>query len=241
MNKKAIYTSMVGKYDDFRDPEIKLDGWDYICFSDDLLQKNFSTWEIRSIPCKIKNKLRRSRYVKINPHLVLKNYEFSLWIDANISIYNAQIKNRLEKLINDKVLIAIPKHPLRDCIYDEANVCIEDGRDYKSKINKQINFLKSEGFPENYGLFENNVIFRKHNHPAITDISKAWWKIYLQFSKRDQLSLAYVLWKKNVKFEILLEDGKTARNHEAFKYVKHTPSFSTKLLRTIILRVNKLS
>ena len=61
--------------------------------------------------------------------------------------------------------------------------------------------IKTEGFPQNYGLPENNIIYRKHNKAEIISIMNDWWYMLEHYSRRDQLSLPYVLWKHNIKCE----------------------------------------
>ena len=44
MNKKVIYTTIFGGYDELTEPYFIPDGWDFICFTDtDLKSKN---WKI---------------------------------------------------------------------------------------------------------------------------------------------------------------------------------------------------
>ena len=52
--------------------------------------------------------------------------------------------------------------------------------------------------PRNYGLNETNIIYRKHNSKKIKKIMTEWWNMIKNYSKRDQLSLSYILWKNNI-------------------------------------------
>ncbi len=241
MNKKVIYTSLVGKYDKLDEPDYILKDWDYICFTNDFKSTKDSIWKIKNIPKVSKDKLRLSRFAKLNPHKVLRDYTHSLWIDANIGFNDVSIEERLNELIFNNVLISIPKHPFRDCLYDEATSCIKDGRDSQSIIKKQIDFIKNENFPANYGLFENNIIFRKHMDPEIIKLDEAWWDMYMKYSKRDQLSLVFLLWKHNLVCETLFNKDISARNHPGINYVKHKPGFKNKFITKINRNLNKLS
>jgi rubrerythrin len=59
---------------------------------------------------------------------------------------------------------------------------------------------KEEGFPENYGLLQSNIMFRKHNKEACIKLMKTWSDEVVNNSHRDQLSFNYALWKsKDVK------------------------------------------
>ena len=84
MNKKVVYTSLVGSYDSLANPVYIMDGWDYICFSNDVIEVKGLIWEIRKIPFKSNNNVRLSRFAKLNPDIVLSEYDVSLYMDANL-------------------------------------------------------------------------------------------------------------------------------------------------------------
>lgn len=240
MNKKAIYTSVVGKYDSLTNPKYIIPNWDYICFSNNIKKKKGSIWEIRPIPFKHSNNTILSRYPKMNPHIVLKEYEYSLWIDANIEILDDFVEQRLNELIGNEIILSLIPHPYRDCIYKEAKYCIDRDRDSRMIIEKQVAFLKKEKYPENNGLFENGLIFRYHTDPKITSMDKEWWKIYLRFSKRDQLSLCYLIWKNNIHCEPFTSIGFSVRNIPSIRFTPHKTSLKN-IIKGYIQRNNKLN
>lgn len=221
MNRNVVYTSLVGNYDSLTNPEYIMPNWDYVCFSNDIKKSNENIWEIRPIPFKHADNTILSRYSKINPHLVLPEYEYSLYIDANIEFLDNSIERRITELINNDVIISAIPHPFRNCIYQEAQICIELGLDPRRKIEKQIKFLKDEKYPENNGLFENGLILRRHNDPLISSMGKDWWDLLLRFSRRDQLSFGYVLWKKNIECVEFTTKGLSVRNLPSIRYVLH--------------------
>lgn len=241
MNKTVIYTCIVNNYTKLQEPALKDSEYDYVCFTDNMNIPTSLAWKIRPIPYKNSNHAKTSRFVKLNPHLVFPEYEYSIWMDSNIVIAGNFIYNKTKELIENKTLLAIPIHPKRNCIYDEAMVCIKDGRDNKKVILKQMEFLRNEGFPEGFGLYENNIIFRKHNAPAIISLDEAWWDIYIRFSKRDQLSLCYLLWKKQISCIPLLKNGVNVRNHVDFKYIYHNQKISQKLKVKLQVYLNKFN
>jgi len=238
--KKVIYTSLVGNYDTLTEPKYILKGWDYICFSNDVIESPNSIWKIKPIPYENKDNLRLSRYVKLNPHKVLDTYEISLWMDANLIMIDNSVELRLNELIEANALISIPCHPYRDCIYQEAEVCVKEGKDFSATFNKQIKYLKKQNFPENFGLYENNIIFRRHTDEKMKKMNEAWWDLYIQFSKRDQLSLAFLLWKHNINCEMFFKDGTSARSFSGVNYVEHKESKKLRIQRLFKIRLNKI-
>jgi hypothetical protein len=71
------------------------------------------------------------------------------------------------------------------------------GKGDPQAITRQLEQYRSEGFPVNYGLTENNVLIRRHNDPTIIKLMEDWWRELLAQSRRDQLSFPYVAWRNN--------------------------------------------
>ena len=58
--------------------------------------------------------------------------------------------------------VAVFKHTDRNCLYKEAEILKELKYDYIELIDKQVNFYKSVGYPENNGLYEfTNIFYEK--------------------------------------------------------------------------------
>lgn len=222
MNRYVIYTCLVGNYDTLKEPLYIDKEFDYICFTDNLSNKgSLGVWEYRKIENDINNPTRLSRFPKINPHLVLNKYFISVYIDSNLLICGKEFYNIIKKLDDSGVLMACVLHPDRECVYDEIKECVKLGRDNYMPIWRCYNFLRENGYPEKNGLFENNVIFRQHNNEVIKKISELWWDMYMQFSKRDQLTLGYVLWKINFKPDLFFPVGISTHNNDCIKRLKH--------------------
>ena len=211
--KKVIYTCIIGNYDNVNDGHYRTPGFDYICYTDNPdLKSNF--WTIRQIPSELKedktlDNTKKNRYIKLNPHLFFKDYDFSVYIDGAITM-----KRDLSKFIEDncmKNILSVPRHPKRTCIYEEANACIKGKKDTKENINPQIERYHKEGFPKNYGLTQNNIIFRFHNDEKCIRLMETWWNEVKNGSRRDQLSFMYSLWK-NKDIEIKYLDSKTCES-----------------------------
>jgi hydroxymethylpyrimidine pyrophosphatase-like HAD family hydrolase len=137
--------------------------------------------------------VRINRWHKTHPHVLFPDYDESIYLDGNIDMRTDILFN----LIQDSDAIRIPIHN-GSCIYAEAANIIKSGKDKKEYVEKIIDYLKNENFPRNYGLNENCIIYRKHNDEKIIAMMNMWWKLIEKFSKRDQLSLSFVLWKFNV-------------------------------------------
>lgn len=205
-NKKVVYTCIIGGYDSLSEPKYITDGFDYICFTDDKSLKS-DIWEIRPLPKETENlsQVKKQRYVKINPHLFLKEYDLSIWVDGNV-VLKGDLNKFVKKYINDKSSIYVPKHPQRNCIYLESTVVGRMGKDKKEVMKPQMDRYKKEGFPQNYGLLQSNILLRKHNNEDCIKLMEEWFNEVKKGSHRDQLSFNYVSWK-NKEINIVYMDS----------------------------------
>jgi hypothetical protein len=78
------------------------------------------------------------------------------------------------------------------------------------------------GFRHAFALTENNVLLRRHNDPALVQLSEAWWEEIRSKSQRDQLSLSYVIERMGYGGAALFEDGRTtARSYPGLRLRPH--------------------
>ena len=219
--RKVIYTCVVGGYDVLYQPAVVDESFDYICFTDDTAAKQDGVWQMRPIPYSDEDATRLSRFVKLQPHKVLQDYGYSLWIDANLSIESAELYKAVDEKIASGCLVAQVPHLERDCIYEEIVACYRKGKIGFSEALKLKHKLEDESFPRHFGMMENCLILRKHNDAKVVEISDLWWKGYLEGSRRDQLSLMPVYRKTGFTPELLFGPGKNSRNVPFLKYNFH--------------------
>lgn len=197
-NSFVVYTAIFGDYDELKDvlgdsnKNVK-----YVCFTDNPHIKS-KKWEIRYVP-KFAEAWQMVKLYKILPHRYFPEYDTSLWIDASFLI-----KRDLSKLVvefqRNASIMFIP-HYDRICAYEEAAACLCSGLDEKTKILNQICAYRKEGFPENYGLPCGGFIARNHNDENVIKAMDMWYEEICKYSKRDQISLPYVLWKSNLRYD----------------------------------------
>lgn len=222
----VVYTVMVGKYGEIHQPICVDERFDYVLFSNNFAESHVGIWQVRSIPIpyeidRLDNK-RLSRYPKAHPETMLSDYKASLYIDANIQIMDKWVYDRFINLVDRQINYAGVQLQLtgRDCIYRHAyDVCMVRAENDFNAIT-ELHALYLEGFPEHYGLNENNVIFRMHTE-AMKDVDTLWWQWIVNYSFRDQFSYMYCLWKYAIPLEYFLPKGEDARNSVHFRYYSH--------------------
>ena len=222
MKKYVIYTVQTGGYDNIYQPLVTDNRFDYILFTDIVKENTIGVWQVRSIPYTNADKTRLSRYPKMHPNELLSSYAASLYVDANIQITGQKIYNRIAELAENEVDWAGIKHPFRNCIYDEAYRIY--GLDTEKNIFHWCHRLRMENYPRHRGMYENNVIFRLHNERT-KQVNEMWWNLYEEYTRRDQLTLMYVLWKTpEIRTSFLLPEGENALQSDTISVHKHQNS-----------------
>jgi len=196
----VVYTVMTGNYDNILTHRYLNPEYDYICFTDnpDLLANGHPVWQIKPLPFCDGDNITNSRFPKLNPHIALPEYKTSLYVDANVSIVSKHIFRVCESS-NKNILV--PRHPDRDCMYDECKAVYKANKDTPEAIFSIQKMLRTNGYPRCLGLTENNIIYRKHNDKMVVCIDSMWWDMFLKYSHRDQLTFGYVLWKNKTPFQ----------------------------------------
>jgi len=236
-NKKVVYTCITGGYDALIEPTYITEDFDYVCFTDNSSLKS-DVWDIKPLPKETESlsQVKKQRYVKINAHKLLNDYDISIWVDGNVEL-KGDLNDFINKTLKDDCSIYVPQHPQRDCIYDEASAVISMRKDTSNNVNKQIDRYKEEGFPEKYGLLQSNIILRKHNNADCVKLMEDWFKELKDGSHRDQLSFNYVSWK-NQDVKITYMDKKIC-NSSWFNWKclhKKKNNFTVKTIRPTIIK-----
>ncbi len=194
----AVYTCIVGNYDDLKIPLVKFNNVDFYLITN--CPQKYKEYEeyfkIIKIPDEIdlNNNVLLNRYIKLHPFSFFESYDYAIYIDGSI-----QVISDIRKMItfcSKKTGLALHRHSARDCIYNEAKACKLWKRGNYHQINEQMIKYKSESFPEHYGMFEAGVIVVDMQNKNAMSILEAWWNEFCNTkSMRDQLALPYVLWK----------------------------------------------
>lgn len=227
-NTKVIYTALTKGYDRLLQPEVLRPDYDYICFSNDLGEADIGVWKIRKIPYANPSGTRLTRYPKLNPHRVLPEYAYSIWVDANVRITESLLA-RADELIGANAVCAMIRHPKRHCVYQEARYLIAYSIGESDQIYAQARYLQDHHFPPNAGLYTCSIILRKHHEDPVVKFSEAWWDQYVNFSSRDQMGVSYALsCAKLTPSEFMPSDFLSE------VIVKHNPASPAKLAKRIV-------
>lgn len=223
----AVYSAIVGNYDEVHQPAVLHNDFDFILFSNDIQMGEVGVWKIRAIPYSNDNPTKVARWVKTHPDFLLPDYDASIWIDSNVCILDSFLYDRVLHFIETGNVISSMWHRVRDCIYTEAAVVCFRGLDIEDRVLKWLSCLVKENYPLHQGLHETNVVFRRHCEP-ISKFDQMWWNCINENSIRDQLSFDYCLWKNSLSCAYFINSTENVRNSVHFRYLDHFSGFRKK-------------
>jgi hypothetical protein len=229
----VIYTAIFGKKDNLIEPDVTPANCDFICFTDQPLQS--MTWKIQRIAPAFPDDLTRSnRRLKILTHELFSKYEFSVYVDGNVQIHgdmNVLVRNTMKNAdIAAFDHAKSSRFPLKS-VAEHRELLRSLGergrpRDDQKIVDEQYAKYQKEGFPDDKGLSWNCVLVRRHNAPEVVQAMQMWWGEVERWSKRDQMSLSYVLWKTGARFSYITGDPES---NEYFRRIPHRKSWPQKL------------
>jgi len=217
----VIYTCITGGYDDLRDIAVYghvSPAWDYVCFTDDkdlVGEGRVGIWEVRPLAFSELDLGRNNRWHKTHPHVLFPEMTESVYIDANIDILSPALFDDIDRIGGDFVL---PRHFGNQCIYAEFRDVVRAKIDDVSTVERQLKTVQDSGMPRNYGHAENNVLYRRHGAPDIVALDEEWWNMIRDRSRRDQLSLMWLFWKRGWRVEDMTFENTRLRPHDFFVF-----------------------
>ncbi|WP_113922802.1 glycosyltransferase domain-containing protein [Cognataquiflexum aquatile] len=238
--KIAVYTSIFGSKDILNDPiNFSLNsGIEYFCFTDQNELKSSIYNVIKALPIG-KDFSKTSKHYKILGYTYLPDFEYLVYHDGNLQMDHSKILD-LVKSSNYNFLSSF-EHPHRNCFYEEAKICIKRNKDLNREILKQVIVYSVFGMPKRNGLNENSILVINKKNLKNSSFLMKWWKEVEKFSRRDQLSLPYLIWKEKIQIG-LLEGNRKSNKYSLFhEHIREHYLKSPKKIKLIDKAKKKLS
>ncbi len=216
MNEIAVYTAISQNYEPLKENQNR-EGADFFAFIEDTAQT--SDWTLLPITHLFSNPRRNARWHKMNSHLLLPNYKYTIWLDGSMEMH-LKAQELIDKYLKGADIVAFRHPDVRDCLYEEAITCQRLNLDDTETINKQVAFYHQEGYPEHNGLAETKVVIRKNN-PKVERFNRLWLYEITNRSLRDQVSFNYCVWKAKVKLNYMEPVGRCPTVYPGFTYIEH--------------------
>lgn len=215
INKVVVYTCIINNYDKIQEPLYKNPACEFVVFTDGSVPEN-SVWQKRclpTIPGFDKNKMNGTeinRWIKLHPHILFPEYEYSVYVDGNILVVAdiIPIINQMGNKIIGTHILAMAV----DCVYEYSKIVIAGKKAPKHFVDMQMENYKRNGYPKHNGVFENGILVREHNNIKCIKLMEDWWKELQKYTCRDQLSFNYVIWKNKMENQVYIIDYNIYQN-----------------------------
>ncbi len=224
MNERTVaYTCVLNHYDKIHYPNEELaEKYDFYYISDNKPEElgSYKGWiDVREVcPNSIKDYTRINRYCKINVNKLFPDYDRSIYYDGNI-----RIEKNMDFMfdeMSDMGLTVLTRTGHID-VYCEAAHKMSQMVDNSDLIYEQVKRYWREGLPLDSGNWLCTILLRKHNSLKCKKLMEDWWVEIVNNSKRDQLSLPYVIWKNGYKpsdVNTILKVSEKVEDNEYFTF-----------------------
>jgi hypothetical protein len=179
-----------------------------VCFTDSDL--NIEGWEIRKIESSEPDLVRKMKIYKTCPHFFFD--DDTIFVDGNITLKKTPTELFDFAFRDNDCDIAFFRHPWRNTLYEEAEYCLKHGDklDKSSLIEEQVSYYRTDGI-KGEDLVCGGIIIRR-NTEKVRKFNSIWWNEICFGSKRDQISLPYVIEITGIKVkylekQVLFEDN----------------------------------
>lgn len=187
MNKNILYTVNLDNYD--APPPLSpllVSGFRCVMVTDDpdMEAARGSAWELLIVD-REEDPHRHQRRLKICWWELFPEAETIIYVDASLHIRHA-LKHLIP--LHSETGFTTGTHPIRKCVYKEAEACEQRGKAPIAQIHKQVEAYKAEGIPKEHGMYQTGLIIRS-NTQEVREFCKMWFTELSKHTHRDQLSI----------------------------------------------------
>ena len=198
--KVIVYSCLIGDYDNVATFK-RQSGYDYILFTD---QKILNTnWSVLPIPPEVEklnvSDIKKQRYIKIHPHKFFKNYDLSIYIDANY-IIKGDLDDFLINTLNPIDNIYIPHYQRGKGVKKAIENAIELKKDKYSLLNQTWQRYNKTKILDKKGIVNAGLIIRKHHKKDCIELMDKWWEEVKNYSHVDNFAFNYAGFITGIRF-----------------------------------------
>lgn len=201
------YTIIFGSYDNLKTPAVITPGWKYICITDQPLKSD--VWEIKRVTVDTGRERYAARFYKIAASLGAAK---SIYADASFLV-NTDLNEWWSN--HFKSPMTCIKHPIRDCVYEEADAVIRNGRGGYEKVHS---YMRRVNIPAHNGLIQSGVLMREHT-VSVRKFCEEWWKETVM-CLRDQITFAVAVAVSTLPIHYIDYDYRKGKEFEYNGHIK---------------------
>ncbi len=190
--RRVVYTALVGQYELLNEqPMARESDIEFVCFTDDP-DLTSESWSIRLIEPRFPlDQVRSARFLKTRGAQLLGDYDESLWIDNSVVL-----TRRPDELLDEWLAgadLAIPLHSFRTSVLGEFDAVATEGYDDPARVYEQlIHYSTLRPAVLTARPYWTALIARRHG-AATDEVTRLWNDHILRYSRRDQLSINFVV------------------------------------------------
>jgi hypothetical protein len=197
-NKKdrlIVYTVLMGQNAKLN-PVPHFPNVDFVCFTDQNLD-HLNGWTERIVSPELAgDSPRSSRHPKVNPHLYLKDYERSIYVDTNVQLLKDPelLWNQLAP--KPEIVFGAIYHSFHFSMFDLIKSVSNKRFDDNDLLLEQLLFCERE-FPGYLSARPvwGAILARRHNNQDVKLSMEDWFSNIVKYSRRDQISLPLAIRK----------------------------------------------
>ena len=198
--KVIVYSCLIGDYDNVATFK-RQSGYDYILFTD---QKIVNTnWSVLPIPPEVEklkiSDIKKQRYIKIHPNKFFKNYDLSIYIDANY-IIKGDLDDFLLNTLNPIDNIYIPHYQRGKGVKRAIEKAIEQKKDKFSLLNETLQRYSENSLLDKKGIENAGLIVRKHHKKDCIELMGKWLEEVKKYSHVDNFAFNYAGFITGIRF-----------------------------------------
>jgi hypothetical protein len=195
VNRVAIFTAICGGHDRPK-PTRALPGADWHLWTDRPTGATHG-WTEHLFRPRYQSPRLSAKWVRLNPELLLPDYDLTVWIDASITVVDPAFASLFEPGFAADGF-SLFRHPDRDNIYDECAASEPMGKYAGEPMREQCEHYRAGGLPSGHGLWATGVLIRNNRSERLRAMNLDWMNENVRWSCQDQLSLPWVLWKHRI-------------------------------------------
>jgi hypothetical protein len=211
--KRCVYTALTGGYEPLNEQIVARESTlPFICFTDDPATA-CDGWEIRPLqPVFPADDIRNQRAYKLQPHLLLAEFDQSLYIDNSVLLRLPP--EQIFEAVDLAAGMALPVHSFRESLRDEFAIIAEEKIDDPRRVAEQLQHYEA-AFPQVLAgpVCWGGLMLRDHHAPKVQAAMEIWLAHVYRYSRRDQLSSAVAFHVAGLQPEILTLDNYESEFH----------------------------
>lgn len=200
--KGVVYTCTFFSKSEIQQPEYINLNWDYICFTSvkEKIGTKDGVWEYRELPIENQGDVEGLRHIcMLNPHLILSEYDYSIWVDPNYVI-TGDLELFLASYGRNTSFLSFPSY-VTDDVYEMMATGLR-GDDENICMRKKCLQYEREGYPRHFGMISDKIMVRNHRDEKLCKVMECWWDEAVQCKRLWQYGFNYAAWKYDFDYAI---------------------------------------